>query len=151
MKLDKNGKLPRFYQWSYSEKDLPDNFCSYFWHVLWAIILFPVTWLSYPLPNYPPPPIGIRFIIGIVGYFLLGLLAGLVYALLVNPFQTLKIAGTIVGAIGALSATIFGFIYIKERLDGSDEKSVFTEIAEIVREKKKSVKENYCPKINWRV
>lgn len=47
MKLNKTGKLARLYRWTYGKAEMPNNLCPYFWKVLLAIIVFPITWLSY--------------------------------------------------------------------------------------------------------
>lgn len=45
-----NGKWATFYRWTYgtSKEELPNNNCPYFWELVLAVILFPITWITYP-------------------------------------------------------------------------------------------------------
>lgn len=151
MKLNRESKLARFYQWSYGERPewMPYNFCDYFWSLLWAMVVFPITWLSYPFDTYN---LNERFWKGVGMWIFLTAIAYYIFLFIEYPYQTAKISGYVVGGIIGFIALVIGGVYCLEKLehDGETKKpSVLCEAWQIAVEKKNSVKDNYCPKIEW--
>jgi hypothetical protein len=149
MKLNSNGKLARFYQWSY-DAALPQNFCEYFWALAFAALFFPLTWMSYPWDSCMFSERVWK------GFCVLATLALIAYGLaqwVEHPFEgTMIVLGCIGGTIG-LVAIIIGGTFLLESLQDWESESkptLFGEIVEVLREKKDAVKENYCPKIDWK-
>jgi hypothetical protein len=147
MKLDKNGKLARFYKWSYREVYLPTNFCSYFWALLLAAFLFPITWLSYPLDCWSlTERVWKSFCVfmGLVGT------AFYISLWIESPFKTGAVTFLVLVALVLLIAVIGGGVWCLERWDSRQPKpTVISEVFEVVRGQVEAVKENYCPKIEW--
>jgi hypothetical protein len=153
MELDKNGNLANFYKWSYREYHLPQNFCDYFWLLIWAAIFFPITWLSYPLSCWTLTE---RVFKGFGVLLFLAATAFYISLWIESPFQTFKWSGiTVSVCVGVLLFTFGGVALLgwweDRKAEESDDppKSILSEVMQMIREKKKSVKDNYCPKIDW--
>lgn len=184
MQLSKTGKLAIFYRWSYgkSTDQLPNNLCPYFWKLVLAFFLLPITWVSFIWGfkiqmdydwkndrfiidkdfahyfNYNKPDFMLvkRFFTGISIY---GLLTEIVFviSLLLNmeisfwDFIVKISAFTGIGIIGSMILILLYFlskaiIRTHQRVITS---STYKETKHILEETYVSVKENYCPKINW--
>lgn len=139
MKLKRTGLLARFYEWSYGE-DVPDNLCPYFWKIIAAVALFPLSWATWWVPE--KPPFVVRVIMGAVLQ-----LAGLfLMAALIGPFfgdWKWTIGLVVITVVVALVAAIHLIADRQTRPEFVDE---FTEM---YTAKKQSFTEKYCPRIDW--
>lgn len=154
--FNRQGKLAQFYQWSHGkyEYELPQSICPYAWKLAFALLAFPITWLSYPMDasHFDIRRLILikRILLGILGYLVLGVAGILGVKLLQNIDQTLfglfLILGIIVAAfvifvIGIIIALIHGLLTQSE---------TYVETKSIVSERWNGFKDSYCPKINWK-
>ena len=148
MKLTENSLHAKLYKFAYLTNDLSDNLCAYFWKMIFSI---PVIMLSFPLNTliyffdknaYKErvlPTIGLI----ILNIFLLALLFVLIMIFIISPMNGDFIPMIVFLSIASLiTGMIFLFI--------SNYKFKTPEIFEIISEKIKSTKENYCPRIEWK-
>jgi hypothetical protein len=146
MKIKTYGILPTFYKWSYgkSDDDLTPNFCNYFWGLVLAALLLPITIWSLPFQRLSPLKENEDWAIyGRVGFTAAVtsclLMIGMGFSLAINS------PGAFFGTI--LGFTIFGFgLYAAMTWKFKD---FGREIVETVSERTTSFKQNYCPKIDW--
>lgn len=149
MKLNKNSKLTRLYMWSYNTPywRLPNDLCTYFWKLLFAIVVFPLTWLSYPFKcNHIFSRIGVSLLC-LLGLILIGLPIGL------QKWGVFIILGIVIGMLVGITATIGLIAFVCGLLTETYYKvrstSTVEELMSIVRERKTGFKEKYCPRIEW--
>lgn len=153
MELSRQGKLARLYKWTYTRNEwqLPNSLCPYFWMLLIAVILFPITWVSYPF--YACNVVS-RFFksLGCWATFVAAgaLLSNVVmgdYTLILIILTLIGIvaAGIIIVSIGALIAG--GTAAACQKVSKSN---FVQETKSIISEKSSSFKDSYCPKINWK-
>lgn len=145
---------------------LPDSLCPYFWKLLIAMLLLPITWGGYVIPNIRyTKSIFLNFMTTVcfytIGYIIYNI------SLSIYPEQEgiwemllgITVAtGYIVGVTVAISA-IFILIYLASTYISDTTKSVMykrrltnedkPKKTYILIEWYKAFKGKYCPKINW--
>ena len=168
MNLNRNSWYAQLYMHTYSTCFLPNNLCAFFWKMLLAVILLPITWVllipSFIFSKERPDKIGNKVLIS----FGLNIVGLLVYGL---TFLQNKKDGSIhwyYPALGILMLLGVGIvIYIFVRLCSLiSETSLWQSIASTFRRQSSSYKEpktwivtefikakknKYCPKITWHV
>lgn len=155
MKLKKDGLITRFYKWSFSYGDdqLTQNFCGYFWSVVFAFIFLPFTaWsaavgLTWPEFRKSDPPFGVRIVMGGVCYVICAALVMLGIKLYLAPVDTLIGIGVAVSIAASVSLLMYVFV-IRDKT--SQIGKALDEARDLIVEKVESVKEGYCPKIDWK-
>jgi hypothetical protein len=150
MKLKKEGFLTRFYKWSYGLNDavLPTNFCEFFWSLVFAIAVSPLTILSLPLQLLIPGlkentdwSMKARICAPLAIIVCVTLLTFLGITVFNNPGTSLMIVGVLV---------LFGLLLALLVWKSDSLSELQKETNQVIEEKYKSVKENYCPKIEWK-
>lgn len=143
MNLTIDGSLYKFYRWTYGYAP-PNNLCPFFWGLLWATVIFPITWWTYPWEDvdWDGRLVGGMFMWGIaIG---IGFLTGSTLSGWYDPILVLGIVSAIgIAAILTGVIIIAGGSYLLDTASRSEMKTVFVET-------KKSWQEKYCPKITWR-
>lgn len=145
MRLSKNGYLAQLYRWSYGTWRMPNNLCIYFWKLLFAIVVFPITWISYP---FHFDHIVIRIIASLVCCFFLALFARLILGVFENPYFALEVlfyVGRIIAGFIVLIALVVLYALLEE-----NPPEIVSETLKIIQAKKESVKDKFCPKIEWK-
>lgn len=146
MTLDKSNLLARFYHWCYGE--LPNDFCSYFWNSVWAIILLPLHWII--TINNRTEPLLPRSFLGAfitVGTFALAVAGARLLAFFGAPpvWWTYLLGLVVIAAI--IAATIgAGVLVAKLRLKRDYSKP---STAEKIAATYGAVRNKYCTKIEW--
>jgi hypothetical protein len=147
MHLSKHNLITRFYMWTYgkTEEYLPKDFCSYFWSVLFATLILPLTIWSWPIQHIKTFDLDqntdwtwagrcgvlvFAFIFGVAGY-------GMVLGVIIHPWIML---GVFISAalitLGMISVVIG--------------KGLLGEATHLLKAKTDSVKDKYCPVIEWK-
>lgn len=144
MNLSTNGIPARFYKWSYGATDgtLPRSLCPFFWKLILAILLLPVTLPTLPVQLIFPSLrdndewslAGRFFFVCLTAVTLLAI--GLIGLTAVNA--PLTFFSTVAGVAAVVLFVITGIV-IKD-----------SESAEIVVKRVIAYKENYCPPIFWK-
>jgi hypothetical protein len=146
MKLTRNGTLARLYEWSYNTS-VPPDLCTFFWGILIAAIFFPISWISFPFRLREADPGGpsliIRFIVSLLLWAVLALVAWAGVEAYFNPWVALKWSGIIIGGVIAAVSIIVGLAYF------FIESQTWEEVKSVVGERKQGFKEKYCPRIDW--
>lgn len=155
MKLNNNGSIAKFYRWSYGRgryDNLPPDLCSFFWKTLFALLIAPFSvWTLFPQrltftwKDNCDWNIAGRLFGGILTAGLFVLTAYLVFVCFTHPYEAVKTIGIIVGATLALLAG--GFVLFV--LFHLEEKESVREFKQVVKEKFRSAKDGYCPRITW--
>lgn len=151
MKINKNSLSTRFYTWTYgiSKNQLPTNFCAYFWLWVSALLFLPVTFFSAIIQF---SFIGRKMDLsenetwsfsGRCGIFFL-LLTALMCLTAVSILLAVSPALTVSILLLIAVLVLFCYLHSNKKFPLKD-----TEVFNIVREKIKSVKEGYCPKIEY--
>lgn len=146
MQLNTNGRLAQFYRWTYDRK-CPNDLCTFFWKLLFATVVFPITWLTYP---WDLDHVAKRVFAGIAMWVGLLAVAGIASVTLGGDLFFVYIIGglaaiavgcvLLVGTgVGAVAGVGFGY-----------RKVVESEIVQVVVERKRAFKDNYCPRIDWK-
>lgn len=139
MKLNKNGLIARFYEWSW-EQGVPNDLCSYFWKLIIAAILSPFTATAFWVSG---APIGAKAAVGVVQYAILGYLSCVVISAVHGDWAPTVITAAVV----VLMMGIALFISLMEGTISAPE--FITEISGIIKERKRGFKDKYCPQIEW--
>lgn len=146
MKMNKSNKAIQFYKWSYGYKDseLDTNFCSFFWKFIVALILSPITVFSLPVQSAISEfkDNGEWRIYGRIVPFVF--IASAVYLVIfvVTVAITYPVAFFSVLLVLLLLLGIAYHMFFKKNEFVSD-------TGKIIKEKVKSAKEGYCPRITW--
>ena len=178
--MNKDGTLANLYRWTYActKEALPNNLCPFFWKLLIAVLIFPVTWLSYPYgfrirrgnhdvidysfsknSNYDRHTFMVikRFVTGIIGYFFLLLLALLIVTVAQAKvdwidifYNMLQILAFVAVSIVLIIIGIAGVVLLKIAFGSIREKEAYNEVTTIIKDRKDGFFNKYCPKINWR-
>jgi hypothetical protein len=127
---------------------LTTNFCEFFWSLMFAALISPVTILSLPFQLFLPElrendnwTVKGRLFAPLAVIFVIFLMILLGKVLVENPVVSLS-------SIGVLAILFFtGFLLARKSERIGELKD---EAREIFSQKFKSVKENYCPKIEWK-
>lgn len=159
IKLNPESKLARLYLDTY-RRPLPNNLCSYFWKVVFALLILPITCI--PLKLWPREnnydPLICYFCLGCLFYVIMGMagLGGWAFVLktgLPQPFLffpwlvSLVLTGIAFGII-FLVAIIAGLLcQIKDVLSNKEEPK--EKELSLILLKIKAWKEKNCPIINW--
>jgi uncharacterized membrane protein YuzA (DUF378 family) len=143
MKLNDHGLMARFYLWSYPSA-LPNNLCSYFWKLVAAIVLLPLTWATFWI-NDDNIPFPLRAIIGVLLQGIVGFLGFAFVAPFFGVWTPLEYLG--LGVVIAAIICGVGYFFL-ERTTPVIPKAL-SEFASISYERGKAVKDNYCPRIEW--
>lgn len=150
MELNSTGSIARFYCWSYGLHfaNLPPDFCMFFWKLLLALLVLPVTvWTLLPqkilrLGNLEWS-LGGRFLAGNFTALLIAVAVHIVTAIASAPYESFTAILKILSAIAVVTALLAAGIYVSNS-------RLKNEFAEIAKTKTSSVKDKYCPKINWK-
>lgn len=173
MILNKNGKLAQLYAWFYNQykweyhddytrKQIPNppkSLCAFFWTTLIAAVLFPITWISYPFKRINCI---VRFFLSL---FLWALLTGVgfvvgallnadaadLWAVFTAVFAVLAgLLAVVVIALFIIAVTVLLPSAIIEVRNSVVKWETYREVTSVIRTKKESFFENYCPKIEWK-
>lgn len=178
MKLTKNSWHHTFYMLTYG-KESNHNFCDYFWSLVFAMILLPVSWVSYIIwslasseKKYKPEyycekreqwiadeemtfmekymrnhaPLWFKSFISVaVQLVIFGIISGLIFH--TRQFLVTS-AYFILGSVVIASVIIGIYKFSKSSTVEKIDKNV-SEIRKIAKEGVKSIKEKYCPRIDW--
>ncbi len=122
MQLNSNGKLARFYLFLAEDDKLPQDFCTYFWGLVFrAVVLF-----------------------GTGGALVIGIVMLIVKVAL---FIWVHKAGTLVGVLSVLVIALTVWLSeSKEKI----KIEVLSEAKAIISAKVDAVKHRYCPRIDWK-
>lgn len=147
MQLSTTGRLYQLYWFTYG-REPSNNLCDFFWKELFAIVIFPFTWLSFP---FDAKSVFSRIFASVVAWFFTGAVAFLIAMTYTDPWTTLY-AFTIIATIVVGAALIMGIgaacMYLSEERPWEEiEVPVWLEN---VREVKRSFKDKYCPRIEWK-
>jgi hypothetical protein len=155
MNLNTDGLLTRFYKRTYHRHDyeLPTNFCSFFWKLFFAVSLLPATWWTYLCEDFVDRAIdnggfmSKRVAINMMFLLLAFILGVILWAIGAAFWYHLYVASSVTGGI-LVFATI---LYVVMRVRNDDDPlDVFADVADVVAAKVESVKDGYCPRIEWR-
>ena len=167
MKLKKDGPLARFYAWTYChgqerewdrKRELPTKFCPFFWELMFAIAILPITWMSALTDREEVcQKLGARLTVGMLAYAALIILCAIVALVYNFPWIVLTVLGGALGiaAIGGLGTYFFTQSRTWRAVGGSVRCAVGStfeaigEVVEVASTKKESFTNNYCPKIDW--
>lgn len=162
MNLSRTSVFHKLYEYTYF-KSPGNNFCPFFWYSLIAIIFLPVTFITnitkcYRIINERHNNIEygehsnisvlliriVSFIILIVILsVLIFMISLLITGIYLNPMGGLYVLGIIIGTIILIISCVTGFTVITSQDAYKDTKA-------IIKTKKESVMDKYCPKINWK-
>lgn len=152
IKLSRNGRLHQLYTFTYN--DWADrNFCPFFWRTLIAVLLLPVTWISYPFLT--ANVISRVFLSALIWAAFVGVAIltsiGLRDAEFAWAFVYVAIGLCVIGVailVGVL--IVVGIVEgVPVAKDAIQERISQSEIVGVIRTKKESVMDRYCPKIDW--
>jgi magnesium-transporting ATPase (P-type) len=176
MNLNDKGKLATLYCWTYGKtrRELPLNLCPFFWKLVVATLIFPITWLSFPYGfrdyggNYFRKSLNYdertnmlpkRFFTGILGYGLLIFAAFLLSQtfLAIARLGLWQVFLNVLFVIGITLAVIlvfvlcFGIFYmLKYGTSELRSSELYREASSVLKERKDGFMDSYCPKINWK-
>lgn len=153
IKLHGQGLLARYYEWAYDVYHMPENFCEYFWKLIFALALMPLIWLSYPIKR---EGIGVRIAASIgvlLALFLLAVLITLSYTyfdtFLMLLFASVIIVLTIVAILALVAGSDITCEYVRHTDTFKQVKRTASEAKIIWKGRKEAVLNRYCPKIEW--
>lgn len=151
MKLSTSAIHYKFWMLNYSRGKYytPDNnFCNYFWSLIWAIIFLPLTWMGliYKAITKENNSFVLNVLNTVLGYFIIGTIALLLVGVIINT-KAFFIGLVLVAVALALMFGIFYFFY--EIYPNTSFRKNIKETYSIVVEGIKSFKESYCPQILW--
>jgi hypothetical protein len=168
MKLSKTGKIARFYAWNYGvgktygweTKEFPKSFCPFFWALVFAVLFIPFTGWSllrdkiFTQSNDASNMFGLRVITGIISYLTLILLGVLGWYIYVYPREFITAVSWILGLMATIvvaTGTLYYFFWRSWAWEMVTEagSELIVEAFTIAATKKASIKQNYCPKIDW--
>jgi hypothetical protein len=174
MKLNLNSTSAKLYRWLYVKEEMPQNLCPYFWKlVLMWVFIIPYTIISLPsilmnsVNRDTHQSSGERFGVGIILWFIIGMLISMLSWIGVFFFEPVKdtiwMHMLVIGFIGWGFSIVFSaialFKWSKEKWQNRHVK--YDEngwrIWEPVKEKESSIfvefvkakYKKYCPKIDW--
>lgn len=162
MNISRRSVFNKLYEYTYF-KSPENNFCPFFWYSLIAIIILPITFITnvtkcYRIADYYYNSIenGTRnnflvLVVRVTSFFMFTLLISilllnvcfLISGIYQNPMRALYVISIIVGLIISIVFGITGFAFITS-------KNVYKDTKNIIKTKKESVMDKYCPKINWK-
>lgn len=137
MKLNRESRVARFYYATY--RHLPTDLCRFWWKLLGAIALLPLTWWTYFTRDSKRGYMDLdeRCGIGVAVWMAIAALTGLVVVFLWNWIALLVILGVLLIIAALLSLPEWG--------DCVFDSTPVT----VARERYKAFKEGYCPRIEW--
>lgn len=146
--LNTYGLLGRLYKFTYSER--PDtNFCTFFWLILLAVIVYPLTTWSVWFDiyrAYRSESIVVRCVLGFAtvtgiatGVALLTLIVPLIY------YDFLQVVTILFGVFLGIAAAVAVW-YTAGLIFGS---KTAQEVKSVISTKRESFMDRYCPKIKW--
>ena len=146
MKLTKTSLITRFYMWTYgrTEKELPNNLCNYFWSLIAATLLLPLTIWSYPFQRFAKfrlRSLGAKIGTFFGSAFLLFILSVFGYGFYMQP-------GVVIGGILG-GAVLLSLLHLQEKKKLEPIHKFSSEVMDIVSTKIEAKKNRYCPKIDW--
>jgi len=147
MKLSKNSWHKTFHNASFPNLMIGNNFCNYFWELVIAMVLFPLSW-PFCLINAPLIPKVL------LGGFIQGIIGGLVYLACTRTVEDFLITvfWILLGVSIIVSIIAIGMFlkwFFKESETSKTINRNLGEIGDIIKEGVVSTKERYCPKIDW--
>lgn len=158
MKININSWHARLTRWTYRIEELPGNLCGYFWIMLLAVILFPLTAIiSLPrifvgeytkTESYPYLPfiicISIWFLLGILSFYLYG--GYCVFFIGFNSKAILVNLAIVIFLVFTFMALIpFLFYIIRKKFSKTSISLTDTVVYQFIKAKKNK----YCPVIEW--
>lgn len=147
MKLSSNSWHTAFHDASYPNLMIGDNFCNYFWELVIAMVLFPLSWPFYVRKDTT----GATFIIKVIlGGAIQGIIGGLIYLVCTRTVEDFLIIGFWILLVVLIIAIVCFFIWFFNESETS--KTInknLGELGDIIKEGVVSTKERYCPKIDW--
>jgi len=145
LNLNKNSWHAKLFLASYSSKELPKSLCNYFWSLIFAIILLPVTFVVVIYNIITKKRV--NKIIQI-SFMLFGLILSSAfyedYSFPTAYFYGLITTVVVVGISGLFAFTL---VYFIEKSDNHKPKK--TKKPNVIIEGIKAVKNKYCPIIQW--
>lgn len=168
LKLKVDGWLYNLYYFTYRSTP-PYSLCPFFWAELFALLMFPITWISYP---YKVRSVFGRMFYSVITWVCLNVIG---YVAALAAFWTadvwwsiLYIGGSALGFVTSLGLLVIGIVIglregylpkfasflnrniIHSRPVVSVAENVVN-IYDVLSEQKRSIKQNYCPRIEWYV
>lgn len=145
IELNKDSYIVRYYKWFYNTHYLTTYFCNFFWKLIFALVLFPVVFITF------------IFRIKNIGFFYRILTSILIWIFLITQFHmiyfgkyleflSIMLELFLMISIILISSVIIVFICVFV----PETKFNKIEVFKIVKAKKESLINKYCPKINWK-
>lgn len=156
MEINKNNWHAKFYYWTY--KNHPNSLCPYFWKLILAFVLLPLTFVGYLIPTFREDEdnvLSVYFAVTVLFWILLGF----GWETGNNMFETYHIfLSTFLGflillfGIAVALTVLFGIGYffaewLPEHIYKNRREEPKTNL---IKERIKAFKGKYCPKITWR-
>lgn len=153
MQLKTDGAVTRFYKRTFflADYDLPKNFCGFFWKLIIAFIVLPITWWTYRVDDKPgrDSPIddfGSRVGLGVAVPIMLAIVLLIIFGILVTAVSYPKVSTVVASVILFAVLTV----WLNTRRNGNPVERFTHEVLDIATTKVESVKDNYCPRIDWK-
>lgn len=148
IKLSRDGRLHQLYRYTYDSYPT-SSFCPFFWKVLIAAALLPVTWVSYP---FRATNVIWRALYSLIIWAIFITTAFVVSQGIAEPkvFWVVAIViGVLVGFVIAVGLAALACAGIEEAALRTKDFIQTNEVIAVVRTRKESVMDRYCPKIDW--
>jgi len=156
MKLTKNNSWHyKFWKLNYAGwfgNDEPnENFCDYFWALVWATLMLPITWIGliYKGISGETGAFGRNIVNTLMAYAVLSLAGVFIGTTVKHGFWAILGPLLIILAVSVVILLIV--YYFKEVFPQSSVSRNLSETSDIIGEGWKSFKGKYCPKIDWQV
>lgn len=138
MEINKNSWHSKFYYVSYRE--LPQSLCEYFWKLVLALTLLPLTWAGYAIKSSREQIYGVKINTGLIFWMLFWFVPYMVSIGNNTSFLQsliLSIGGYIFLTVVTLITILIIYLISKSKKPN------------IVTERWKAFKGKYCPQITW--
>jgi len=154
MQLKVAGPLTRFYKRTYflEYDELPTNFCNFFWKLIFAFVVLPITALTYLVDgkNKKRPAIADAFKDRLVFPVIAVLLLLFLFTLIGAYVKLFVFVPIFTGSVTAI-VVIAGLVILLGGEKRREAVGDFTlEALDVAVTKIENVKEGYCPKIEWK-
>lgn len=146
--MKKDGKIAKFYKYSNGSNELPNNLCNYFWALVFMIVSLPLTFWTY-IPRINSgynDDYKFRTGFSIITLIIVSLL---LFAFAFTGTLIYRYPQVMILVLGIPSILgIFYWLAVRNH-PGNPVKELVSDTSTILVNKVKSVKEGYCPKIEW--